>query len=836
MMTLLDEDREKMRARGFSDATIDKKRWRSCHPNNVRIEADLLEKYGDNALLDAKVRVIEGGKAVFNPQLMWRNILIPYMDAEHVVIKVRPHLMGFKGDPHRVYRPETSYQRSSMCIIAESEFKADAAEAWGYAAVGIPGISSMSGKNWDYFLGELKTIQTDEFIICFDNEVKDNIAWKNYKADWRKRYDTFIYAYAMCQKILSAGLNCKVATLPAEWMREGKIDMDGALAQQRTSTELKAVFNNALAPKAFLKVAPIPENHRNYINRRIYRFFATTPVEVIGNCFFIKIAKPGKNGEKAEEILKRMMNCSLRIQNIYEEVGTETIGVRRDLVITDEYGIESKPVQMSPSAMSGKNGLLTWLMSQGNYLYYGGEQEMLHIWDYVFANDEGNIVYLMNRCGYIRETRFYLFKNVLIKDHQPVYPDENGIFWVDDVGYKANRLSDDETIPSMVTEGSFDVEKFLTLLGDTVDIRNRGQGKAMFAWILAVMFLEDIEDKYKLFPILFLYGNRGSGKTTIMRWLTSFFGQGEATKSLAASSPVGVSRLLSYYASLPLVVDDWRDDLASKKYVTLFLGVYNRQVGAKGIKEKFGLQQTDIRAALSVMGEEMISDNGLATRCTNFYVPMERRRECLEEVEAIIGNASKFTFDVLTQRYAALKPKVLAKISDAIQFLREKLPQAEQRLIINHGILMGTFNAVMDRNDAELKNYFLGKVTAGQHEISSGDKMHRFAEEFLFGVSENLLSRRHYKFEGTKILLWVKGICDVMNKFYNRTTDSSSILIKHMSQQPYFVGSFRAVLSGHGGLVPSVKLDLEKMTIAMRESYEGAMMGDTFDYGNEQGE
>lgn len=827
-LTLLDEDKKSLIDRGFKEDFIEERKWRSCHPNNARVIASLMEQYPLQDLVNEMILLPHKREAeewVANPQLLDRNILIPYRNEKGKVIRVRPHKRGFKGQNALVYRTPSSYKRSLTCIIAESEFKADAAELYGYAAIGIPGITSMSGKNWEYFQEELNSIRTNDFVICFDNEVKGTPGVGKFILDWRQRYDTIIYAYAMCQKILNIGIPCKIATLPSAWMVNGKVDIDMVLAQGRSLYDFKSVIDRALLPKEFLSTASIPDAHRNFVNRRVKRFFFTSSIDVIQNCFYTKVTDPKDPEAKAKSV--KLTNCYLTIQNVYEETGGELEGLKRDILIVDEYGIESKPIPIVAGAMAGKAAFSTWLMSQGNYLFFGQDKHMAAIWEYVFNNDEGNVVLLINNCGFIREHGFYLFKNVLIRNGEPVFPDESGIFWVKEVGYKPNQLSNEESIPKLAIPEDenykFPIEKFIELLGDTTDATDPGMAKALIGWVFATLFLEVIAEKYKLFPIMFLYGTKGSGKTTIMRWLSSFFGLDGSSKSLAASSPVCITRFLSYYSGIPLLTDDWRDDPKSKSYVTLFLGVYNRQMGAKGVKARFGVNQTEIRSNLVVMGEEMISDNGLASRCTSFYIPTERRRECLEEIEELIPMASSFTYEILTKRYEKLKKSIMENIAEAIRTFRVKLPKVEQRIAINYGILMGAYNAVMGE-DEELLNYLLARVKEGQREISQGDKLHKFAEEFLFGVSENLIQPHHYRYteKGKKLILWIKGIGDVMNKYYNRNVDSSPILLKHFVQQPYYIRALRVSMKGMVGKFPAIELDVSKMPDTMKTFYEGA--------------
>lgn len=819
-MSLLEDDRKSLHARGFPNHVIDNYQFRSCTPLNAFVLQDLQEQYGIEPLLEASLYEsdpVHAGVYIPQSQLLCDKILIPYSGPDGAITKIRPHKLGFRGEQSQVFRTSASYRPSGVCIIAESEFKAVAAECFGFSAVGIPGIASMSGRNWDYFHGVMRSIDTKEFIICFDNEIKDRPHHSNFKADWRRRYDTVIYAYAMAKKLGNAGLKCRIATLPGQWMVDGKIDIDMALAQGRTHHQFKIMVENAKEPGAYLGKAPIPLKHRGFVNRRVRRFFYEPKVDERNNCFYA-IGAVDEHGVPSDS--PKLTNCVIKIKNVYEEIGGELEGVMRDVEIKDEYGVSSKPTPIRSGAMASKGKFKEWLMAQGNFLYYGSDNDLTKIWEHVFSNDDGNVVYLVNRCGYVREFDFYIFANVMFKDGEAIYPDDNGVFWLDEVGFKPNVIHEDVSFPKLATEGDFDMKKFIDLLSNTVDFDGKGMAKALVAWMLSVLFIEDVQKAFKLFPILFMYGQRSSGKTTVMRWLSSFFGQSTATLSLSASSAVGVTRGLGYYSGLPFVVDDWRNDPKMRQFIPLFLGVYNRQSGVKGVKTKFGLQVTSVRAALVIMGEELLPDNALLSRCLAFYMPMYRVKEVGEEIETMMHDASNFIFRAFQGPLIAAKGKIVKKISDNVRNFKRDLPGLDSRIAINFSIIASAYELLIGP-DEELTFFLKNMMSTGQGMMVEGDKLHTFAEEFMGAVYNHEINDSMFKFEGDNIFIWVKGACDAIDNYYHRQgVCQASLIIQHFKRQDYFAGLVRAPMKFNSGPVPAVVLNLKKMPETIRNHFE----------------
>ena len=76
-------------------------------------------------------------------------------------------------------------------------------------------------------------------------------------------------------------------------------------------------------------------------------------------------------------------------------------------------------------------------------------------------------------------------------------------------------------------------------------------------WIKACIYSSEIFEHFNFFPILFVYGKYQCGKNTLVGWLTSFFGLGNLSgESIQESTQTGISRMLSYYSSLPVWMDE----------------------------------------------------------------------------------------------------------------------------------------------------------------------------------------------------------------------------------------------------------------------------------------
>ena len=129
--------------------------------------AHVSEQHGRNALSEAGLLNADGN---IPGALLADNTLIPYLDHDGHVQKIRPHKMGLPGDPIAVYSPFILAEtKASEIVLTEGEFKAIAACAAGFPCLAVPGISSFVGAHYPELRDLLKRHGIRSVTICFDN-------------------------------------------------------------------------------------------------------------------------------------------------------------------------------------------------------------------------------------------------------------------------------------------------------------------------------------------------------------------------------------------------------------------------------------------------------------------------------------------------------------------------------------------------------------------------------------------------------------------------------------------------------------------------------------------
>jgi hypothetical protein len=164
-------------------------------------------------------------------------LVIPYRNRAGQVLDLRTHKWTQRGQSPRLYVPRRGGERKepAFAVLTEGELKAaaiDHALAPRALAAGLPGIT-MSKPLWgtlvDLLLAELPPGRP--VVVVFDNEDKGTKGLPGYKADWRKRHDSELWARYLVRRLTGEGFNARLGHLPNGWRdARGKADWDGSLA------------------------------------------------------------------------------------------------------------------------------------------------------------------------------------------------------------------------------------------------------------------------------------------------------------------------------------------------------------------------------------------------------------------------------------------------------------------------------------------------------------------------------------------------------------------------------------------------------------------------------
>ena len=773
-LTLKQEDREKLKTkRGFTDEVIDQMQFKSCGPE--------LEKE-------------EWFKAVpenYQAILSHKNIVIPYLDPDRNPIYLRAHKFGPAGEPVHVYVP-WEYMDDNMEILAitEGEFKAIASCIMGVPCIGLPGVSSFSKTNYNRLAQLISQLEPKKIVICFDNEIKDNPNLPNYKADFRKRYDTQFFAYIMGHQLQSISKqNVSIATLPTKWINgSGKVDIDGILAKGIDPKEYhKVIMKDSLSPSQYKMQWKMPSIHASYLERKLDKFFYNGSLIEQFNCYFLK------EGGGDNVRLKSISNFIIKVKyTLYDEDGK----VQRLCKLYSKYG-SSPMFTIQAETMTSKQTFQKFLWELGDYTYEAGDPELKSIWKYIFMNQDGRIVKLLHYHGYDETIGAWFFSNgAYYKD--TFYPfDEDSIVWLDDVGYMIDSKMEDIDPPSLCSNSENSIS-LIEILNNLTKSLGKDHARLLLGWTLGNFFMPEIIKEWKIYPFLFLYGKQAGGKSTIANWISSFFGFTQKGINFHNSSVVGISRTASQMSMVPVWLEEYRNkdqDIGRKN--NYLRGIYDRSTIVKGTKTANQVKTYTARSTLILSGEEYPRDAALNSRCIMFSIFRSSDQQkvsqeflWLEKYKSMFNYIGHY---ILTNK-KDLWPKVKHRINDYIQSFDSENVDVATRNKLQMSIVSGVIDILIGE-DHEFSFFVAQKAEDMERVVTEEQALNIFFEDIYnmhhVGKFKNKVFDFRY-IKGKKIMVMnFTGAYAEWEIYYkglrNDIPASKAALMDHIQRESYLM-------------------------------------------------
>ena len=214
--------------------------------------------------------------------------------------------------------------------------------------------------------------------------------------------------------------------------------------------------------------------------------------------------------------------------------------------------------------------------------------------------------------------------------------------------------------------------------------------KGMFgiAFFVASLFRDMIYAKYKIFPHLFLFGEKGSGKSQLGWSLNNVFWNGQPGFNLTAGTNVGFFRKLARARNSVTWYDEYNDYIDPKRFQAL-KSAYDGIGHEKGVMSRDNrTESTKVNSSCVISGQYLptIDDNALFTRSLLLTFRKEdwqgnedimkaySELKGLEEtgLSAVIGDVVKFR-DLMEKNYTHVFQQEFQKLKDELEDYNERI-------------------------------------------------------------------------------------------------------------------------------------------------------------------
>jgi len=244
----------------------------------------------------------------------------------------------------------------------------------------------------------------------------------------------------------------------------------------------------------------------------------------------------------------------------------------------------------------------------GNFLFEGKATDLARIKNKLYTLEKASVE--ISRLGHNR-AGFWAFANGIF-DGKAWWPiDDRGMVELGQDHYYipvfgGTRNDDDEDLrnyrrflhrPTAITFEKWAVQ-FVKVYGDN--------GKLGIAFATFAIFSDLIFDKTKAAPMLFLFGQRGSGKGTMANSIMSLFGYAQDPLMLGgASTVVGFMRKLGQFSNAIVWMDEYKNDIGERKIESL-KNIWDRVGYERGVKDSSNKTQvTPVTSSAIISGQEM---------------------------------------------------------------------------------------------------------------------------------------------------------------------------------------------------------------------------------------
>lgn len=324
---------------------------------------------------------------------------------------------------------------------------------------------------------------------------------------------------------------------------------------------------------------------------------------------------------------------------------------------------------------------------------------------------------------------------------------------------------------------------------------------AAAGWVIATIMSEYIFDEFKAFPILFCHGKRESGKSTFMRWVMAMFGIETEGIGLAETSQNFIARSLSYYSSLGVWFDEYRNEPKITAKDGFFRSAYNRQYSGKGTTTAFQTRGFDVSATIAISGEELPRDNGLFTRCVILQMSAYKRDR--KWYDWLNQNAHTFSgliwYTIMEWYYDEQRVReLIGTVRDLKVALVGK--GVSDRTAENWAICAGSFHCVV-KKDPEFIRWVEKACQETKLASEQEHLVNQFWEDLDYLISKSELGNKHFctgrnpkVADGVEVLyIWFPAVYTEWAMHYRKKTGREPFnkisILRNIREEPYFVAN-----------------------------------------------
>ena len=380
---------------------------------------------------------------------------------------------------------------------------------------------------------------------------------------------------------------------------------------------------------------------------------------------------------------------------------------RRLFTVKNQRGQE-QILELTMEELNSLTKFRQHLESIGNYQWRAGEGDLQKLKIYLYDNTE--TARKVAQLGW-HPSGFYAFGNGIWQDGAFHKADDFGIVSLEKQGNwyipAASKIyRNDKTRferQRKFAHNTFATVHFTDYIHDFVRVFG-DNGKVGLCYFFASLFRDIITSHTRSFPILDLFGPKGSGKTELGTALMAFFVADNKAPNLKNSTHVALNDDVAFASNALVHFDEYKNDVHPFKIEFLkglYDGVGRTKMGGSDYDER---KMTSVKSGVIISGQEIpTADIALFHRC--IYLSFPRSEYTMEERQrfAALRDIQKNGLTSLTLQVLELRKSVEARYLEEYDTVLHQIEEAtnhaplETRIVENWCKMLAIYRCVADR-------------------------------------------------------------------------------------------------------------------------------------------
>lgn len=355
------------------------------------------------------------------------------------------------------------------------------------------------------------------------------------------------------------------------------------------------------------------------------------------------------------------------------------VNAKRIFRITNFRGV-SRDIEISQKDLGSRASFRNVVASRGNFMFTGKDEDLDKILIYLYDNTVTSMEIV--QLGWQPDGEFWAWANgIITKGGQWIPVNELGIVEYRDRHYYIAACSSTTAQDAQFyqyerrfihTPSNADLlvwaGKFIATYGDNA--------KMGLCYAIASLFRDIAINKFRSFPLLNIFGQKGSGKTKFVMSLLRLLGDAEEGPNVYTSSKAAIGDHMSKVFNGYVHLDEYKNSI-SPEVIEMLKGAYeNRGRMKMDMDRDKKRMQVPMNCGVILSGQEQTTaDNALFSRV--IYLTMEATKFTDEQRDTFedLKEYERQSLTPITNKIIALREKVEKNFTESYQAVRDELKQ-----------------------------------------------------------------------------------------------------------------------------------------------------------------